>query len=471
MHVSHTLSWAVLCSTVLAAPAFATVTIEHNGSNPFPLGGKIWFLGKLDGVGKSMAFSVNGIPGGNATVGTINSQNGEYIAPLAMPPNNGVTVTATYRSEPPQSASTLITFRTGTTTPPTPTPTPTPTPGAPAIAGCEMFPATSIFNTRIDDLGRFPAHARSSAWISSIGTSRALHMDFGRNENQADYSTYYGIPYNVVDGTSNTTTWPKVSFAIFDSGNGAGVPDESDCAAPDATHTLTRSCTKLSEANRRFPYPNDNIIKAEYGKCNNPQECGDRHVLTVEKGACRLWESYFTYKVQGQWHAYSTAAWNLKSNQMRPKTWTSADAAGLPILPLLMRAGEASSGEIRHALRITFADRVLDKSFVWPATHAAGGATSGGIPFGALLRLRSDFVIPAGWTTQARAIATAMKRYGVYVADIGSNSFMTGEPSASWSPDTISQLQRIQMASFEFVDTRSISSNPNFNSNSYQARW
>ena len=87
------------------------------------------------------------------------------------------------------------------------------------------------------------------------------------------------------------------------------------------------------------------------------------------------------------------------------------------------------------------------------------------------MRLRSDFVIPANWTTQAKALATAMKRYGVYVADIGSNSYMTGEPSATWSPDTISQLQRIQMASFEFVDTRSITGNANFNSNSYQASW
>ncbi|WP_167088421.1 hypothetical protein [Massilia frigida] len=465
MQLTHTLAWGGLCSMLLAAPGFAsTVTIEHNGSNPFPLGGKVWFVGKFDGVGKSMALSVNGIPGGNATVGTINSQNGEYLAPLATPPNNAVSVTATYRSDPPASASTMLTFRTGTT------PTPTPT-GGPSIAGCDMFPANAIFNTRIDDLVRFPAHASSNAWIHSVGNARALHMDFGRNVNQADYASYYGIPYNVVD--ASTTSWPRVSFAITDpnSGNGDGVPDESDCAAPDAAHTLTRGCSTLPATSQRFPYPNDNVLKAEYGNCNDPQQCGDRHVLAVEKNACRLWESYFTYKVNGQWHAYSTAAWNLNSNQMRPRTWTSADAAGLPILPLLMRADEASAGAVRHALRITFADRVLDQRFVWPATHAAGGATGNGIPFGAVLRLKSDFPIPANWTTQARALATAMKRYGVYVADIGSNSFLTGEPSASWNPETISQLQRIQMGSFEFVDTRTITGNPKFNANSFQASW
>jgi len=276
-----------------------------------------------------------------------------------------------------------------------------------------------------------------------------------------------------VAGNSATTRWPAGSFDIVDpnNSNGAGVPDESDGAANDTSHPITRACPKLSTANRRFPYPNDNLVKAEYGNCNNPAECGDRHVLVVEKNACRLWESYFTYKVNGQWHAYSTAAWDLRSNAMRPKGWTSADAAGLPMVPLLVRADEASAGEIRHALRVTFRDGVLDKSYVWPASHYAGNVVTGGIPFGAVMRLRSDFVIPSNWTTQARAVATAMKRYGVYVADIGSNAYITGEPSANWSPDTISQLQRIQMGSFEFVDTRAITSHPKFNPNSFQAAW
>ncbi|QNA89021.1 hypothetical protein G4G28_12000 [Massilia sp. Dwa41.01b] len=466
MRLSHTIILAALCTTVVAAPAFATVTVEYSGRAPFLLGSRIYFVGKLDGVGKSMKFSVNGIPGGNETVGTINSQNGEYHAPTTMPAGNAVTISATWAGDPPQSGSVTVPFVAASTTPPPPG-------TSPEIAACPVFPSNAVFNTRIDDLNRFPAHPRSSTWIASIGGTRALHMDFGRNVNQADYTTYYGIPYNVVDGTSTTTRWPAVSFAIVDpnSGNGAGVPAESDCATPDASHAITRSCGKLAAADRRFPYPNDSIVKAEYGSCNDPSQCGDRHVLVVEKNACRLWESYFTYKVNGQWHAYSTAAWDLRSNAMRPKTWTSADAAGLPILPLLMRADEASTGEIRHALRVTFRDSVLDKSFVWPATHAAGGPTAGGIPFGAVMRLRSDFAIPATWTAQARAIATAMKRYGVYVADIGSNAYLTGEPSANWSQDTIAQLQRIQMASFEFVDTRTITGNPNFNVNSYRASW
>ncbi len=348
----------------------------------------------------------------------------------------------------------------------TPPPPPPPTGTAPTIGGCEVFPSTAVFNTRIDDLVRFPAHPSSATWISNIGTSRALHMDFGSNANQLDYATYYGIPYNVVDGTAATTAWPTVSFDQ----NGGGWPDESHCATPDATHAIKQCSTQLA-ADRRFPYPNADIIKAESGACNDPASCGDRHVLVLEKGACRLWESYFSYKVNNQWAALSTAAWDMKTNAMRPAGWTSGDAAGLPMLPLLMRADEASVGEIRHAFRVTFRDSVLANTYVWPARHAAGGATTGGIPFGALLRLKSDFVIPSTWGVQSKAVALAMKRYGVYVSDIGSDAYFTGEPNATWSATTISELQRITMSSFEFVNTGAITTNPNFNINSFQAAW
>ena len=345
-------------------------------------------------------------------------------------------------------------------------PPPPPITSAPTIGGCEVFPASAVFNTRIDDLVRFPAHPSSATWISKIGTSRALHMDFGNNVNQANYATYYGIPYNVVDGTAATTAWPTVSFAQ----NGGGWPDESHCATPDATHSIKQCSTELV-ADRRFPYPNADIIKTESGACNDPASCGDRHVLVLEKGACRLWESYFSYKVNNQWAALSTAAWDMKTNAMRPAGWTSGDAAGLPMLPLLMRADEAAAGAIRHAFRVTFRDSVLANTYVWPARHAAGGATAGGIPFGALLRLKSDFAIPATWSVQSKAVALAMQRYGVYVSDIGSDAYFTGEPSASWSATTISELQHITMSSFEFVNTGAITSNPKFNVNSFQAAW
>jgi hypothetical protein len=458
--------WGVLCCLAIAAPAPAGVSISHSGSLPMELGSKMVLVAKRDGIGKTMPMSVNGILGGNATVGTVNALTGEYRAPEAMPAGGAVLVTARWKGWPPATASLSISFKPKTVPPPPP-----PAGTAPVIGDCGVFPDTAIFNTRIDDLVRFPADSRSAGWISSIGSSRALHMDFGRNDNPANYSTYYGIPYNVVDGTASTTDWPQVSFAPAVAGGETGWPDESDCAANDGSHGITRDCTALSVANRRFPYPNDSLLKAENGACNDPNQCGDRHVLVVEKGACRLWESYYSYKTVGLWHALSTAAWDLTSNAMRPKTWTSADAAGLPVTPLLMRADEASSGEIRHAFRVTFQDSVLDRNYVWPAMHGAGSSTPAGIPFGSVMRLRSDFVIPSSWTTQAKAVATAMQRYGVYVADIGSNSYLTGEPSASWNDATISQLQQIRMSSFEFVNLQAITGNSKFSGTSFQASW
>lgn len=344
----------------------------------------------------------------------------------------------------------------------------------PSIAGCPVFPVSAVFNTRIDDSTRFPAHASNTTWINSIGSTRALHADWGTSEDQQAWQTYYGIPYNVVDGTAATTDWPSVSFTITDprAGNGNGVPDESDCAiAQGSAHSLQRDCTRFSPAQRRFPFPLDSRLKAEAGTCNDAQQCGDRHIIVLESGACRLWESYFSYKVDGQWYAYSTAAWDLNSHALRPDSWTSGDAAGLPILPLLARVDEASAGEIRHAFRVTFRDSVLARSYVWPARHRAGGDTPGGIPFGALLRLRSDFVIPSNWTTQARALATAMQRYGLYVSDIGSDLYVQGEPSAQWSSSTISQIQSLRMNQFEFVDTSSITGHASFSAGSMQASW
>ena len=342
------------------------------------------------------------------------------------------------------------------------------------IGTCEMFPATAVFNTRVDDPVRFPPHASSTAWIASIGTDRRFHADWGTNGNPAQSATYYGIPFNVVDGTPATTEWPVISYDFATSGvsTASGWPGESDCAVPGASgFTLTRNCSAVPAAQRRFPFPNPNLVLNEGGQCNDPNSCGDHHVLVVEQGQCRLWEAYFSYRLSGQWYALSTAAWNLNSLELRPSTWTSGDAAGLPITPLLARAAEASSGEVRHALRVTFQDSALSNTFVWPARHGAGSSTPGGIPFGSLLRLKADFVIPDSWTTQAKALATAMKRYGLYVADIGSNFYVQGEPSASWNAATITELQTIPMSQMEFVDIGSVTGDARWNANSMAAGW
>jgi hypothetical protein len=333
------------------------------------------------------------------------------------------------------------------------------------LGSCPAFPATAIFNTRIDDTARFPAHASSAAWIDAIGSTRALHADWGTNDDPSA-GDYYGIPLNLLSASSPETDWPSLSFTA------GSAPDESDCAVANGSggHDLVRNCQAIPAASVRFPIPRDAVLKLEGGSCNDPASCGDRHVLTVEQGACRLWESYFTYKIGGSWSAYSTAAWDLNSNAMRPDTWTSGDAAGLPIAPLLVRASEASAGEIPHALRVTFRDAVIANIHVWPARHRAGNS-SGSIPFGALLRLKPSVAIPSNWTTQARAIATAMQRHGLYVADIGSDLYVQGDPSALWSVSTITQIQSLRMSDFEFVDLGAVTRDARFDGNSFAASW
>lgn len=362
----------------------------------------------------------------------------------------------------------------------------------PTISGCEMFPATAVFNTRIDSL---PVHPDNTLWMqggtrtvpgtgvtqtvySLSPATRRFHADFGTSEDSTLVDGYYGIPYNVVDGTAATTLWPRISFDAQDSRDGwTGTTEESDCAmavdsSSDHGHQIRAGCDTLTSEQRRFPIPLDSMLKVEGGSNG-----GDHHLLTVEAGSCRLWEAYYAYKNNGVWSTLSTAAWDLKSNAMRPDGWTSTDAAGLPVLPLLLRADEASSGEIKHALRVTFQNSRMrsswrhnwDGAYVWPARHAAGGG--GDIPFGSLLRLRSGFVIPGHWTVQAKAVAVAMQRYGLYVADNGSNFYVQGEPSVKWDPATIEQLQTLALDQLEFVDTTPITSHPKFSPNAYQAQW
>jgi hypothetical protein len=338
----------------------------------------------------------------------------------------------------------------------------------PVLDDCELFPAQAVFNTRIDDTSLFPARAESAAWAASIGTAKVFHADWWLGIDPAQRDAYYGMPYNMVDGTAATTDWPSVSYDFTGSGVAgmAGWPWESDCAVAGGDGSIKRGCNNVAAT---FPFPRSNV-KNEGGACNDPNTCGDHHVLVVEQGACRLWEAYHAYNLSGRWYALSTAAWDLKSLALRPNTWTSGDAAGLPITPFLAKASEASSGEIRHALRVTLRDDVIANAFVWPARHAAGNA-AGSVPFGAVLRLKKDFQIPSSWTTQAKAIATAAKQYGLYVADIGSDFYVQGEPSAQWQEQTFRDLRGISMGDMEFVDMGAVTRDPRFSVDSMAARW
>ncbi|TFZ07131.1 hypothetical protein EZ313_11105 [Ramlibacter henchirensis] len=348
-------------------------------------------------------------------------------------------------------------------------------PGAsPQLGACEMFPPQAVFNTRIDDTSRFPAHPSSDAWIASVGPSTPFRADWWRYEDPTQRDSYFGMPVNVVDGTAATTDWAQVQYDFSPSGvsSQVGWPHESDCAVADGAggYTLKRGCSTVPAAQRRFPFPRTNV-KNEGGACHDPNTCGDHHVLVVEQGACRLWEGYATYPIGGQWYTMSSAAWDLKSLAMRPSSWTAGDAAGLPITPFLAKAAEAASGEIRHALRVTFRDAVIARSFVWPARHFAGGDTPGGIPFGALLRLKASFVIPDSWSPHAKAIALAAKRYGLYVADIGQDFYVQGEPNTAWGSSLFGELRNIPLSQMEFVDLGSITRDPRFSADSMAASW
>jgi hypothetical protein len=344
---------------------------------------------------------------------------------------------------------------------------------APKLADCELFPESAIFNTRIDDASRFPAHANSGSWISWIGASTSFRADWWRGEDPTQRTAYYGMPVNVVDGSSSTTDWASMRYDFSTSGlsGEAGWPHESDCAVAEGSgFRMQRGCQSVPDGSRRFPVPTQNV-KNEGGTCNDPNTCGDHHLLVVEAGACRLWEGFASYKLGSQWYSLSTAAWDLKSLSLRPDTWTAADAAGLPITPFLVKAEEVAQGEIRHALRVTFRDAVLARSHVWPARHHAGGDTPGGVPFGALLRLKADFVIPDHWNAQAKTIARAAKQYGLYVADIGMDFYVQGEPSVQWEEDTFRQVSGIALSQMEFVDLSAVTNDSRWSADSMAASW
>lgn len=303
------------------------------------------------------------------------------------------------------------------TTPLPTTPTPTLEPGgtSPQIGGCPIFPANNIWNTPIDTL---PVDANSDAYIASIGTDTGLHPDFGSGLYEG---SPIGIPYTVVPNGQE-----KVDVT-FD------YADESD-AGP-------------------YAVPTDAPIEG------GPDSDGDRHVLVVEQAACQLYELYAAYpQTDGSWQAGSGAIYDLRSNALRPDGWTSADAAGLPILAGLARYAEVAAGEIRHALRVTAVQTRRD--YVWPARHFASDLTDPTIPpMGQRFRLKADFDI-SGFSPDVQVILQAMKTYGLILADNGSDWYISGAPDDGWDNDVLRELRQVKGSSFEAVDVSSLQVDP-----------
>jgi len=282
---------------------------------------------------------------------------------------------------------------------------------APTLAGCPVFPADNPWNRRVDGL---PVARDSAALIRSIGLDARFHADFGSGTWDGGP---IGIPYAVVDGSQRRV---RVRFDYA---------DESD----------------------RGPYPIPPNAPIEGGR----DAGGDRHVIVVDRSACRLYELYDAHPLDAgrSWQAGSGATWDLRSNALRPKTWTSADAAGLPILPGLARYPEVAQGAIRHALRFT-APRTRT-AFVWPARHQAGSSSDPALPpMGLRVRLKRHVSL-RGLPRQARIVATAMKRYGLMLADNGSPWYVSGAPDPRWDNDQLHALDRLSGRDFEVVTVRS----------------
>ena len=286
-------------------------------------------------------------------------------------------------------------------------------PGAPA---CPMFPADSYWHA---DVSRLPVHPGSNAAIAAAGATAPMHADFGAGLYAGGP---IGIPFTTVDQTQ-----PKVPITFQ-------YASESDPG----------------------PYPIPPDAPIEGGAASN----GDRHVLVVDRDACRLYESFAARPHGGgaSWTAGSGAVFDLTSNALRPSTWTSADAAGLPILPGLVRYDEVASGEIDHAIRVTL--NHTDDRFIWPARHRAGVNDPAAAPMGAWFRLRADFDM-SGFPASDQVILRAMQQHGMIVADNGSSWFISGAPDDRWDNDALHRLNALHGSDFEMVDTSSLVADSN----------
>ena len=277
----------------------------------------------------------------------------------------------------------------------------------PQAPACPVFPASSPWNQRVDKL---PVAPNSASIVAAIGANDNVHADFGSGLWKGGP---IGIPITVVRGVQAKS---RVAFEYA---------DESD----------------------KGPYPIPANVAIEGGRGSD----GDRHALIVDRDSCKLYELFALYPASGGgWRAGSGAIFDLRSNKLRPAGWTSADAAGLPILPGLARYEDVAKGRIDHALRFTVND--TRRAYVWPARHFASDKTDANLPpMGMRFRLKRSYPI-AGFPRQARIVLQALKEYGLIVADNGSDWYLSGAPSPKWSNDQLHTLHRVPGSAFEVVD-------------------
>jgi hypothetical protein len=272
---------------------------------------------------------------------------------------------------------------------------------------CTAFPADNVWHASVKGL---PVNKRSADWVANIGRSYHLHPDFGPSYGAQPVP--YGIPISYVG----------------------------------ASHPRYRVHFLYGSESDHVRYPLGGSVRLEYGS--------DRHAIVVDKSTCRLYETWLTKKKDGRWTAGSGATWSLSSNKLRPKTWTSADAAGLPILPGLLRWDEVKRGYVDHAIRFTAP--YTSRHFIWPARHEAGSKSSLAYPpMGARFRLRAGFPI-GRFRPDVQVVLRAMKTYGLILADNGSSWYFQGAQSTHWPDEFIAELKEIPARAFQAVDETSL---------------
>jgi hypothetical protein len=280
------------------------------------------------------------------------------------------------------------------------------------LNGFVPFPADKAWN---QDISKAPVDANSSAIINFIGPGVGLHPDFGSGQYQG---SNMGIPYVVVNGSQGLV---NVNFTAY--GN------ESDPGP--------------------MPIPGNAPIEGDPNPGN-----GDRHVLVMDNGNCFLYELFgASSNSDGSWNAASAAVWDLQSDEQRPWTWTSADAAGLPIFPGLIRYDEMAAGKIQHAIRFTLPQS--QAAMVPPASHWAGNSPSSPVPMGMRLRLKANFDVTP-YSANLQVILNALKKYGMIMADNGSAMYLSGAPDSRWDNNDLHNLSQVPASAFEVVQMNPI---------------
>jgi hypothetical protein len=283
------------------------------------------------------------------------------------------------------------------------------------LGGCPIFPRDNIWNQRVDHL---PVAADSATWVATIGPALPLHPDFGSGLFNGGP---IGIPFVTVRGGA-----PKYTATFL-------YRDESDPGP--------------------YAVPLDAPIEG------GGSSSGDRHAIALDTDNCILYELFHAFPQQNAWRADSGAIFDLRSNALRPAGWTSADAAGLPILPGLVRYDEVAAGEIRHAIRFTVPR--TRRAYVWPARHFASSVTDPRFPpMGQRFRLKADFDV-SPYPRDVQVILRALQQYGMILADNGSAWFISGQPDDRWNNSVLRRLREVTGENFEAVDMASMITDEN----------